>query len=94
MTQCTGEKLENPALEQSPVTDRYYGARISSVAAGVLLRVVDKPIGLPTLESPPNHYRWSARCTATFGSRRQCSGVLARTIFGFATPTVPMTAKM
>ena len=45
-TQCTGEQLEFHALGRRLVTGRFDGGRISSDAGGVLLREVDKRIGL------------------------------------------------
>ena len=45
-TQCTGEQLEFHALGRRSVTGRFDGGRISSDAGGVLLREVDKRIGL------------------------------------------------
>ena len=45
-TQCTGEQLEFHALGRRRVTGRFDGGRISSDAGGVLLREVDKRIGL------------------------------------------------
>ena len=45
-TQCTGEQLEFHALGRRSVTGRFDGGRLSSDAGGVLLREVDKRIGL------------------------------------------------
>ncbi len=45
-TQCTGERLEFHALGRRLVTGRFDGGRLSSDAGGVLLREVDKRIGL------------------------------------------------
>ena len=45
-TQCSGEQLEFHALGRRSVTGRFDGGRISSDAGGVLLREVDKRIGL------------------------------------------------
>ena len=45
-TQCTVEQLEFHALGRRLVTGRFDGGRISSDAGGVLLREVDKRIGL------------------------------------------------
>ena len=45
-TQCTGEQLEFYPLGRRLVTGRFDGGRISSDAGGVLLREVDKRIGL------------------------------------------------
>ena len=47
-TQYTGEQLEFHALGRRCVTGRFDGGRISSDAGGVLLREVDKRIGLTT----------------------------------------------
>ena len=47
-TQCTGEQLEFHSLGRRSVTGRFDGGRISSDAGGVLLREVDKRIGLTT----------------------------------------------
>ena len=47
-TQCTGEQLEFHALGGRSVTGRFDDGRISSDAGGVLLREVDKRIGLTT----------------------------------------------
>ena len=45
-TQCTGAQFEFHALGRRSVTGRFDGGRISSDAGGVLLREVDKRIGL------------------------------------------------
>ena len=45
-TQCTGEQLEFHALGRRSVTGRFDGGRISSDAGGILLREVDKRIGM------------------------------------------------
>ena len=45
-TQCTGEQLECHALGRRLVSGRFDGGRISSDAGSVLLREVDKRIGL------------------------------------------------
>ena len=45
-TQCSGERLEFHPLGQRSVTGQFDGGRISSDAGGVLLREVDKRIGL------------------------------------------------
>ena len=47
-TQCIREQLEFHALGQRLVTGRFDGGRISSDAGGVLLREVDKRIGVTT----------------------------------------------
>ena len=45
-TQCSGEQLEFHVLGRRSVTGRFDGGRLSSDAGGVLLREVDKRIGL------------------------------------------------
>ncbi len=45
-TQCSGEQLEFHALGGRSVTGRFDGGRLSSDAGGVVLREVDKRIGL------------------------------------------------